>query len=276
MVLQRIPYDGCPLCNSRDTSPELDADCSRHPAWKPPLSPVMTWMRCATCNHSYTAGYHSQEALDVIFSSTHAGQGVGDDLENQRYVWARVVEKIVPFANSGPWLDVGFGSGALLLTAQEFGFVPVGIDLRTSGVKALRALGVEAHAAGLDSFEPEIRFSVISMCDVLEHMPYPAEGLRRAHRLLEDNGVVLISMPNIDSAIWRSLDAQDANPYWPELEHYHNFSRSRLYRLLEETGFESLRYSVSERYRACMDVIARKKSVRSMRPEGARAGLGDP
>ena len=66
-------------------------------------------------------------------------------------------------------------------------------------------------------------------------------------------------MPNLDSSMWRSLDAQNANPYWPELEHYHNFSRPRLYILLEETGFTPLRYGVSERYRACMDEIARKK-----------------
>lgn len=32
----------------------------------------------------------------------------------------------------------------------------------------------------------------------------------------------------------------------------------RLYELLEEHGFEPLHYSVSERYRACMEVIARR------------------
>jgi hypothetical protein len=42
------------------------------------------------------------------------------------------------------------------------------------------------------------------------------------------------------------------------IEHYHNFSRSRLYALLRETGFEPVRYGISERYRACMEVIARK------------------
>ena len=54
------------------------------------------------------------------------------------------------------------------------------------------------------------------------------------------------------------LDRQKANPYWAEIEHCHNFSRSRLYALLREMGFEPVRYGISERYRACMEVIARK------------------
>ena len=57
---------------------------------------------------------------------------------------------------------------------------------------------------------------------------------------------------------WRLLDAVNANPYWGELEHYHNFGRARLYALLIEYGFEPLHYRVSERYRVCMEVIARR------------------
>lgn len=67
-------------------------------------------------------------------------------------------------------------------------------------------------------------------------------------------------MPNSESMLWRALDQTKTNPYWGELEHYHNFSRTRLYQLLEETGFEPVIYGISERYRACMEVIARKKS----------------
>jgi hypothetical protein len=52
------------------------------------------------------------------------------------------------------------------------------------------------------------------------------------------------------------------NPYWGEIEHYHNFGRRRLYALLEEHGFEPARYGVSFRYRACMEVIARRSARR--------------
>jgi protein O-GlcNAc transferase len=51
----------------------------------------------------------------------------------------------------------------------------------------------------------------------------------------------------------------NANPYWGEIEHYHNFSRARLYTLLEEFAFKPQSYGISERYRACMEVIATKR-----------------
>ena len=94
------------------------------------------------------------------------------------------------------------------------------------------------------------------MADVLEHMPYPKVGLEAAHRLLQPGGVLLVSIPNMGSAVWKAMDDGNANPYWGEIEHYHNFDRERLYALLAEGGFEPVRYGVSHRYRACMEVIA--------------------
>lgn len=62
----------------------------------------------------------------------------------------------------------------------------------------------------------------------------------------------------MDSIIWRVLDATGTNPYWGELEHYHNFTRARLVQLLETQGFKFAEYNISERYRTCMEIIALK------------------
>jgi Methyltransferase domain len=70
------------------------------------------------------------------------------------------------------------------------------------------------------------------MADVLEHIPFPKMALAAAHRLLQQDGVLFLSMRNMDSMVWRLLHRNGANPYWGEIEHYHNFSRRRLYALL--------------------------------------------
>jgi 2-polyprenyl-3-methyl-5-hydroxy-6-metoxy-1,4-benzoquinol methylase len=119
-------------------------------------------------------------------------------------------------------------------------------------------LGVEAHCIDITAFNGPDRLSVISMADVLEHMPFPQKGLAAAHRLLRPGGIVFVSMPNYNSAVWRLLDAANANPYWGELEHFHNFSRARLYALAGEMGFEPVHYGISERYRICMEVVLRR------------------
>lgn len=255
----RVLYETCPLCSGRKIKSTLTADCSQHPLYKPAISPVMTWLECAACGHVYTDGYHTREALELIFSSTHDNQKVGFDLENQRDVSAKMIEKVLPYANEGHWLDIGFGNGALLLTAEEYGFIPVGIDLRKDNVEALKRFSVETHSIDLAEFIQPSRFSVVSMCDVLEHMPYPGISLKLVHNLLNSNGVLFLSMPNMDSFLWRILREMGANPYLGELEHYHNFGKQRLYRLLRDNGFEPVRYGISERYRICMEIVARKE-----------------
>lgn len=259
-MTHRIAYDACPLCDSTDFGLELVGNCSRHALYKPGLPAAMNWMRCRACDHRFVDGYFTDEALALIFSGTHENQKVGYQIEQQRAVSARMVEKVLPWKSAGSWLDVGFGNGSLLFTAQEYGFRPVGVDLRRDNVAAMTALGIEAHCADLADIRFDRRFSVISLMDVLEHVPYPRTMLRTVAGLLEDDGVLLISMPNIETLLWTLLTRQSKNPYTGEIEHYHNFSRTRLYRLLRDHGIEPLRYGISERYRVCMEVVARKRA----------------
>ena len=179
-------------------------------------------------------------------------------MERQRAVSARMVERVARHVSHGDWLDVGFGNGSLLFTAEEWGYRPVGIDLRKDGVMMMQKLGYEAHCIDLETLAESERFSVISMADVLEHMPFPRKGLDAAHRLLRRGGILFLSMPNMDNMVWKLLHANKVNPYWGEIEHYHNFSRKRLYALLAEHGFKPLEYQISERYRVGMEVIAVK------------------
>ena len=98
------------------------------------------------------------------------------------------------------------------------------------------------------------------MMDVLEHIPYPKEVLISLHSKMEKDGCLLISCPNSESWIWKFMvsQPQNENPYFNTIEHYHNFSRTRLVSLLDECGFNVKKYGVSERYRSCMEIIAQK------------------
>jgi SAM-dependent methyltransferase len=226
--------------------------------YQPVVDRIMTWMQCNSCTHVYTDGYFTPEVADIIFERTNKNQEPGADFERQRYVSARMVERVARYINGGTWLDVGFGNGSLLFTAEEWGFFPVGLDLRHPSVEAMRGFGVEAHCVDISTLTEPGRYSVISMADVLEHMPFPKQSLSAAKRLLRPEGVLFVSMPNYNCLAWRLLDSANLNPYWAELEHFHNFSRTRLYTLLSEFGFEVVHYAVSERYRLCMEVIAKQ------------------
>lgn len=257
--VERHVYDACPLCASQRIVHERAADCSRHPSWAPPLSPVINWSRCTACGHSFTEGYYTDAALAHVFARTQTNQAPGDNIEANRLLSAAMVEKVLAHAPPGRrWLDVGFGNGSLMFTAQEFGFEVAGLDLRPGPVETMRRFGFEARCEDLRTAIFAAPFDVLSMADVLEHTPFPPQVLAAAHRLLAPQGLLFVSMPNADAFLWKALDASAANPYWGEMEHYHNFGRARLHALLAETGFTPVAYGISQRYRCGMEVVARR------------------
>jgi 2-polyprenyl-3-methyl-5-hydroxy-6-metoxy-1,4-benzoquinol methylase len=257
-VEERILFDKCPLCDCSSLIDSVTGDCTKYPTYYSELSPHINWKQCVSCSHIFTEGYYTDEVCQLIYSKTIENQQVGFDIEGQRIVSSRMIEKVLPYISTGYWLDVGFGNGSLLFTAHEYGFTPIGLDLRMDTVNTMRSIGVEAHCEDICKISLDFKCAVISMADVLEHIPYPQNALQAAHGLLSDNGVLFVSLPNMESVLWKALDLNNVNPYWNEIEHYHNFTRSRLYVLLRQFGFEPVRYGISERYRACMEVIAKK------------------
>lgn len=234
----------------------------------------MKWMGCRKCGHIHTDGFFSGEAADFLFA---VGQGMQQVhvSEQERWIASMLIDRVAaprePFSDPAPtWLDVGFGSGALVMTAEEYGYDTVGLDLRDANVNELIDLGCDARKETIEDFtafmcpngaEPARPYNVISMLDSLEHMPFPGAALASAHKLLRFDGALIVSCPNMDTAVWRAMDSANANPYWVEIEHYHNFTRKRLAALLEDHGFSPVSYHVSPRYKSCMEIIAMKKET---------------
>jgi 2-polyprenyl-3-methyl-5-hydroxy-6-metoxy-1,4-benzoquinol methylase len=215
----------------------------------------------------YTDSYYSAAGLEELFKEAHDHQiATVDKTEHQRNLWAEVVGRVVIFLpeperlfnGQTVWIDIGCGAGGLVCTASEFGFSAIGVDLRVSAVEQLRALGQTAFVGDIESVPTDEPVDVISMMDVLEHIAFPHSALAHAFARLKPGGILLISCPNSDCATWRVMDQARNNPYWNELEHHHNFSRHLLAQLLQASGFEPFAYNISSRYKASMELMARK------------------
>lgn len=260
---ERTKYTACPLCSSPDIRFYAKANCTGHHVWREPLEPFIVWMICGSCEHVFTEGYFTDAALDVLFGNTQDIQLVGNDLEVNRNISATMVQRVVDklgLPENRLWLDVGFGNGSLLMTAKEFGFDVFGVDLRKKNVDDIQTFGVPAHHGTVASVLSQnllaSKATVISMADVVEHEPFPIDALRTARSLMTTPGLLLISMPNASAPLWHYWNANHINPYWQEIEHYHNFTRERLYALLEDAGFRPCHYATSQRYRGCMEILA--------------------
>ena len=258
----RILYKNCPLCESNNISTSVVGDCSQQELYNRIIPTIMQWMDCEDCQHQFINGHFTDEALEVIFSKTPEHTTLGHNLEEGRKMSARMIDKVTPYKSCGTWLDVGFGNGSLLFTADEYGYEPIGVDLRKDVVAALKAEGIQAHCDSVQNIEFQMSISVVSMMDVLEHIPYPKEVLMSLHSIMDEDGILLISTPNSESWVWKFLNKKNKVPYFfNTIEHYHNFSKTRLVSLLNECGFNIKNYGISERYRSCMEIVAQKNYI---------------
>ena len=245
----------CPLCDHERFVPQKEADITAHPLYRKELPPKIEWVWCSACGHVFTSSYWSDKAMALICETALADQVARvQDAELHRRISSRVVERVSLFKPSGRWLDVGFGNGSLLFTAAEYGFEASGIDMKSMAVMAAAELGYSVSTNDIGE-EPSRHYDVVSLADVIEHVPYPKNMLDQARRIMKLSGVLYVACPNMDTAVWKMMG--DSNPYWSEIEHFHNFSRSRLTDLLTECGFTVLRYGMSERYLSGMEIICR-------------------
>ena len=254
----RIDYEACPLCNSPDIALHKEADCTRHPSYDATLPPTISWCRCSSCDHVFTQGYFAPEADGPIFANAAPDQAVGHEAEARRVGAARIVGHVARYKPGGDWLDIGFGDGSLLFTAQEWGFHAVGVDQQFGRAEAVKNFGYESYRTPVEKLDFPGRFSVVSMAGRLHCLPFPRTALDAVHRLLKPGGVLFVSMPNMGTMVWRLRDVGGNNPAWGDIEHYHNFTRDRLYALLQTHGFKPAAYTVGELGHSIMEVIAVK------------------
>ena len=93
-------------------------------------------------------------------------------------------------------LDIGTGLGAMVETAQEMGFDAEGIDMCEPLVQRAQARGLKVHCTAAEDFDRTETYDIVTMMDIIEHVPEPVKLLRSVHRMLKSGGKVVVYTPN--------------------------------------------------------------------------------
>lgn len=164
---------------------------------------------------------------------------------DRRPVLSRLLAWLVPGADLGPpvpagarVLDVGAGNGGAVETLRQQGLDAWGIEPAGSAVTVAHEHGVQTviHGTLESSGLADQRWDLIRFTHVLEHVPSPVSTLRTAAAALNENGRVIILVPNFGSAVRRLTGRA-----WDGLEvprHLHHFTRSSLTRAVRAAGLE--------------------------------------
>lgn len=133
---------------------------------------------------------------------------VKDHKERSDKVITSIISTIIAGKNSkrsSKILDVGCGGGQLLETFAKTSNIELyGVDIAENALKMARKRGYEVFLYEAESenmpFKSNI-FDIVVMNDLLEHIVEPDVLLKEAHRVLENDGNLIISVPNISQPV---------------------------------------------------------------------------
>jgi 2-polyprenyl-3-methyl-5-hydroxy-6-metoxy-1,4-benzoquinol methylase len=193
---------------------------------------------CTRCGLQYVSPRLRAEAVlegyaggsDEQFVSQARGREItfGRCLDAIERVWKR---------KPGRLLDIGTGGGSFPYVASKRGWIAEGCEpnrwlcewaLTNYGLPIRPGTVFEQHYAAN-------AYDVVTLWDVLEHTPDPKTEVRETHRLLKDEGLLVINYPDIGSWMARAMGRS-----WVFLldVHLYYFTRTTIRKLLEDVGFE--------------------------------------
>ena len=185
-----------------------------------------------------------------------------------RHWWWRARERVIlstlrAHSHGRTWpsiLDVGCGDGLFFDRLREFGDVD-GIEPDASLVEPDGPWSSRIRVQPFDErFRPAHAYSVITMFDVIEHLPDAANALRHASTLLEREGMLVATVPAFES-LWTSHD--DIN------HHVRRFTKTTLRMLLVESGFDVVSMQYFYFWTCPLKLLIRLKERILRRPSAA-------
>lgn len=226
----------CNLCGFDDTRKVQEAE--------PPFCVV----QCNHCGLVYTHPMPDSQILEDHYDEEYYRVWMDKQMSRRMEMWQTRLKEIKHYKTSGRLLDVGCGLRTFLGLASEAGFRVQGTEVsefitdQTTDRNAIDVFHGELASAQF----PKESFDVITLWHSLEHMPDPKGNLSEVKRILKDDGILLIAVPNLKNYIMRfcyflakgkkyALFSRDAK----ELHLYH-FTPQTLSRMLEEVGFYPL------------------------------------
>lgn len=190
MHAQTLVHATCPRCG---------ADTPRRVAHEGALGIA----RCRACTLLYVtpryaepqAHYHGErEAVLKKYGAILRGEQPHNRDPNYEQELG-VLRKLKP---RGVLLDVGTHCGFFLRKARGLGWTLVGVEPSPIGAELAREFyGLDVRTATLDGAGfPDQYADIVTMVDVFEHIADPRDLLAEVRRVLKDDGLLFIKVPN--------------------------------------------------------------------------------
>jgi SAM-dependent methyltransferase len=202
-------------------------------------------MMCQQCHFCYVDKLPKDSLFyETLYSQVQYDYKYEHNYHGKKNIHEDIKHQLIKYCSSGKLLDIGTWCGTLLSFMKDT-YSVVGCEISQPAANYAKSLGLEVRIGSFDSidFVPE-SFDVITIIDVLEHLPQPREVLEKIYRLLKLNGVVYIKVPNIQSQINKQKFLRflqlSSEGVCQNYIHINHFSHQSLSSVLLSLGFEIL------------------------------------
>jgi len=209
-----------------------------------------SFVMCDQCGLVYMNPRPKLEVLKSIYDTYHQRNGKNSyswDIlmkGNYSHVSSELVRK---YPSGGRLLDIGCGYGHFLKIMERYEWQTEGIDPSPNTVEHAGNNGLNVVQTTIDeSSLPESAFQAITMFYVLEHLTDPSKALNKVYRSLLPGGTAVIRVPHSTPVVrFLSIFKIDNNLYDAPF-HLYDFSPSSIVKLLEKSGFTSIKVMPGE------------------------------
>lgn len=144
---------------------------------------------------------------------------------------------LLPLKN-GILLEIGSGGGYAMQEIKKTRFDYVALDIPITNLKGIKSRSEKSiYAVSGDAYQLPFKdknVNTIILSEVLEHFQDPAKALKEMHRILADDGVLLISVPYKETISYQIC--VHCNKPTPTHAHFHSFDENSLDPFLTDTN----------------------------------------
>jgi len=239
----------CPLCGSRAFHTRV-------------VKHGFTYVTCSHCGFVYVNPQFTSEAIHTVYNDEDVREFFFRELllpyveRDQKPEFERRIGEIRKHVrNPHPrLLDVGCAAGLFLSIASAHGFEAEGLELNQSYIEFIknnRPLKVQAKLLEAIGY-PDASFDVVTLWDVLEHLPNPVDTLGEVARILKSNGVVALTTINHSCINEKLLKARWR--YYMPPDHLCSFTPALLRSMLHRCGFTVVKLQHQYMFEVLADV----------------------
>jgi 2-polyprenyl-3-methyl-5-hydroxy-6-metoxy-1,4-benzoquinol methylase len=159
-----------------------------------------------------------------------------------------ILDKVTYYKTGGNFLDVGCSLGAFLDIARQSGFDVKGVEISKWASDFAKLKGFDVVTGGLAEAKYRDKyFDVIVVNHVLEHIPEPGKILGEIKRILKNDGLLVIGVPNFGSYMAHLMKGK-----WFSLmpdQHIWQFTHESLGNLLKKSGFTEVYFEARDNHK---------------------------